>query len=178
METERRARDLETNPFVYVVDSQYDNTLKFYQYLGPGAIGSRLDELRAAIESPNSNTIHNRLVIINTRQRHLSPDLIDILGMAYDIEPQYFLSIVAEYEQYRYHLPTHRHVVAIPQSDADFIHLELIKPPGWAHTHNHAWIKNVRQEGHNMSIGKSSNPWNGFRSLTIYSDFNFIYSSR
>lgn len=150
------ARISKENPYVYLVDSRLnESTLEIRRYLGPGNLDNKLEELEKEIKNPDSN-IQTRLVIVNTRQQHLSSDLIEMLSIAYDIEPQYFLSVVAEYDQYRSNevkLENRAFVRAIPQYNADFLHLELIEPPGWVWEHHHAWIKIAKQTNKPLNIG-------------------------
>ena len=86
---------------------------------------------KAALETLPDKT-QTRLVVTNVRQQHLAPDLIDTLGVIYDVEPQFFLSIAAEHDQYREHDTegAREKIVAIPRPESSFLHLNLIQPPG------------------------------------------------
>lgn len=133
------------NAPVYIVDSS-NHSLDFYQYLGHGKNAMQsLAALRSAILNPTSN-IQTRLVIMDIQKQNLSPELIDLLGCEYNIEPAYFVSVVAKLVHPSQNLKGPNQVVEIEQSARSFLHLDLTQTPPYPDNHQHLWVKQFQQK--------------------------------
>ncbi len=132
------------NPPVYIVDSS-NHSLHFYQYLGHGKNAVEgLEKLRSSILNPASD-VQTRLVIMDIQKQNLSPDLINLIGCEYDIEPAYFASVVARYIHPSQNSKGHNQVVEIEQSAPSFLHLDLTQTPPYPDNHQHLWVKQFQQ---------------------------------
>jgi hypothetical protein len=148
------------NAPVYIVDSSNDS-LNFCQYLGHGKDSvESLHKLRSTIQNPTSD-IQTRLVIMNIYKQNLSPDLIDVIGCEYDIEPAYFVSIVARHIHPSQNVKGPNQVVEIQQSVPSFLHLDLTQTPPYPDNHQHLWVKQFQQkttQNRELNIGMSIYP--------------------
>jgi hypothetical protein len=132
------------NAPVYIVDSS-NHSLDFSQYLGHGKNATQsLTALRTAILNPTSN-VQTRLVIMDIQRQNLSPELIDLLGCEYNIEPAYFVSMVAKLIHPSQNLKGPNQVVEIEQSATSFLHLDLTQTPPYPDNHQHLWVKQFKQ---------------------------------
>jgi hypothetical protein len=147
------------NAPVYIVDSS-NHSLNFYQYLGHGKnAGESLEKLRSTILNP-TNVVQTRLVIVDIQKQNLSPDLISLIGCEYNIEPAYFVSVVARHIHPSQNSNGPDQVVEIEQSVPSFLHLDLTQTPPYPDNHQHLWVKQFQQktpQNRELNIGMSIN---------------------
>jgi len=164
LQNQPRIHSRTDNPFVYIVDS-VDRSLKFYRHLGHGGNAEEgLGKLKSAIQNP-PREVRTRLLVVDIRKQHLSPDLIDTIGVTYDIEPAYFASIAAKHIHPSQNAEGPNQVTEIQQSVGSFLHLDLIQTPPYPDNHQHLWVKQFQQrtpENRDLNIGKLYNSGTGF----------------
>ena len=146
------AKEKDNNAFIYIGDGA-QGSLKFSKYMGHGDLDrSNLKNLRETIYKPDSD-IEARLIVMDIRKQHLSPEVIDILGMVYNIEPSYFASVISKYIHPTLNREGPDQVVEMEQSSQSFLHLDLLgELPQHEGNYQHLWVKYIEHSNLNGKL--------------------------
>ena len=141
------------NPFVYIADS-VNSSLRISKYLGQGRTASQdLETLKLALQNDGQDAeIQTRIILVDIHKQHLAPELVDMIGMQYDIEPAYFVGIAAKHTHPAQNPPGRDQVIEIEERGKGFLYLDLEKTPPFLDHHAHFWVKFLKGEGGNVGM--------------------------
>ena len=95
---------------VFIVDILQDGTvpppsnrmLKYDQSDHEEVRKQKLRDFKAALLTGNSNLV-SRILLIDGADRPVDPPLVDLLGLTFDIEPEFFLALLESYPWWNEH---------------------------------------------------------------------------
>ena len=73
-----------------------NGTLKYDQSDHEKARKQKLEDFKAALLTGNSNLV-SRILLMDGANRPVDPLLVDLLGLTFDIEPEFFLALLVSY---------------------------------------------------------------------------------
>ena len=78
------------------VSSPSNRTLKYDQSDHENVRKQKLGDFKAALLTGNSNLV-SRILLIDGANRPVDPPLVNLLGLTFDIEPEFFLALLVSY---------------------------------------------------------------------------------